>query len=51
MKRQEMEHYRVAPWLFGQEGEDCDRQAENFVWDRYVHWLGHVVQIHVCRLE
>ena len=26
-------------------------QAENFVWDRYVHWLGHVVQIHVCRLE
>ena len=28
MKRQEMEHYYVAPWLFGQEGEDCGHKLK-----------------------
>ena len=28
MKRQEMEHYCVAPWLFGQEGEDCKHKLK-----------------------
>ena len=28
MKRQEMEHYCVAPWLFGQEGEDCEHKLK-----------------------
>ena len=28
MQRQEMEHYCVAPWLFGQEGEDCKHKLK-----------------------
>ena len=28
MKRQEMEHYCVAPWLFGQEGEDREHKLK-----------------------
>ena len=28
MQRQEMEHYCVAPWLFGQEGEDCEHKLK-----------------------
>ena len=28
MQRQEMEHYCVEPWLFGQEGEDCEHKLK-----------------------